>query len=566
MHFSFGAATAALFLASSLMAQAGTDPNPPVKAAPGQSTTSTSVTPSAATVVLPNAYATKMGNSNNIFGVAWANQRYQQNHAGAEVGNARPFFAHALRFRNASHTGPTQTLEIKLSASDTTPATHSATFATNIGSNKQTTVFKGNYKYPDMVPNTSPTSFKIVIPYKAPWPWTNPAKKGLLFETLNTSAANGSYFVDAASGDTNVSRSWATGVTTATGTVGLNFGLITAILDKPVPPFASYDLFGRSCPGTGGKVGTILPKSQRTKMGNSNNIFGAAYQNQRYHQLMLNDARATVYINHAFRPGTRSDAGPTRALKILMSKSQVAPASISTTFATNIGTNAQTTVFSGTHKYPNMVPSTNPQEFKLSVPWTANFVWTPAKGDNMLYEYQCSDLASGGAFYPNAISGDAETSRLWGTGPTAATGSVGLNYGLCVCFGYKGIGSTPPSLTNVGTPVINTTMSINVGGAQATPGIAVLIMGVSKSTWSNIPLPFDLTVLGAKGCNLYVSFDLTFGVALDKSGNGKSALSIPNAPALYGFTWHNQYFVFDPTANALGLVFTNGGSAKVGGL
>ncbi len=567
MHFSFGAATAALFLASSLMAQAGTDPNPPVKAAPGQSTTSTSVTPSAATVVLPNAYATKMGNSNNIFGVAWANQRYQQNHAGAEVGNARPFFAHALRFRNASHTGPTQTLEIKLSNCDTTPATHNALFATNIGTNKQTTVFKGNYKYPDMTPNTSPTSFKIVIPYKAPWPWTNPKGKGLLFETLNTSAANGSYFVDAASGDTNVSRSWAVGVTTATGTVGLNFGLITAILDKPVPPFAGYNLFGTGCAGTGGSPIVILPASSRTAMGNSNNIFGTAYHNQRYHQLFTGSqvGPARVFSSHAFRPGTRSDAGPTRTLKILMSRSQTAVPSISTTFATNIGTNVQTTVFSGTHTYPNMVPSTNPTEFKLVVPWTANYVWAPAAGDNMLYEYQCSDMTSV-TFYPNAISGDANVSRLWGTGPAAATGTIGANYGVCFAFGYKGSGKNVPTLGNAGRPIINTSFDVTLSGAQSTPGIALLIMGVSNTTWGTIPLPFDLTPLGAGGCNLLVSFDLIGGVVVNGSGTGKATYSIPNAPALYGLVWHNQYAVIDAAANQLGIAFSNGGTAKVGGM
>ena len=565
------AATAALFIASGLVAQDGSDPNAPIKAVAGQSTTSSTAAPAGIGVVLPNAFKAAMGNYNNIFGVAWANQRYHQQHTAAEVGNAKPFFGHSLRMRGASYTGPTQTLEIRLSISATTPATHSSTFATNVGTNPQKTVFKGVYKYPDMVPNTDPTSFKIPIPYAAPWPWTNPTGGALLMDTRNTSAANGSYFVDAANGVTyNLARSWANDVNATTAIGNAPSGLIIGFYDKPIvtTPTASYQTFGKGCRGSGGSPVVILPASSRTALGNSNNIFGVAYQDQRYHQLFTGSevGSARVFSSHAFRPGARTDVGPQRTLKILMSRSQTAVPSISTTFATNIGTNVQTTVFSGTHTYPNMVPSTNPTEFKLVVPWTANYVWAPAAGDNMLYEYQCSDLASGGGYYPNAHSGDANVSRLWGTGPAAATGTIGANYGVCFAFGYKGSGNNVPTLGNAGRPVINTSFDVTLSGAQSTPGIALLIMGVSNTTWGTIPLPFDLTPLGAGGCNLLVSFDLIGGVVVNGSGTGKATYSIPNAPALYGLVWHNQYAVIDTGANQLGIAFSNGGTAKVGGM
>ncbi|MAE75431.1 MAG: hypothetical protein CMJ85_01020 [Planctomycetes bacterium] len=548
------------------MAQAGTDPNAPIKAIAGQTTTSGTIALAGASVVLPNSCKRRMGNSNNIFGVAWANSRVQQQHSGAQVGNARLFFAHALRFRNNYHIGPTQTLEIKLSNSDTTPATHSATFATNIGTNKQTTVFKGNYKYPNMMPNTDPTKFNIVFPWAAPWLWTNPTGKGLLFETLNTSTVSGNYYVDADSGDATMSRSWARG-NPSVGNVDLRYGLVMCLFDRPL---SSFDTFGKGCPGTGGKAGVILPAAMRTAMGNSNSSFGVAWANQRYHQLMdgKEAGPGRVFVNHAFRSGTRSDIGPTRTIKILMSKSQVAPLAMSKTFATNIGTNTQTTVFNGTHKYPNMVPSKNPLEFKLVVPWMATWLWWPTPGDNILYEYQCSDPTNAAPYYfPDAIQGNVDVRSLSSPGPAAYWGTVSAApFGLCICFGYQGKASNIPVLGNTGQPVINTSFDVTLTSAQSTPGVALLIMGFSKTKWGPIPLPLDLTPIGAPGCGLLVSYDAAFGVVVNASHEARFSYFIPNVPALYGFSWHNQYMVFDPTANTLGVVFTNGGTAKIGGV
>lgn len=568
MRFSFGAATAAIFLASSLMAQDGSDPNAPKGPIPGEAPASKTSSPQGAGVVLPNAFATKMGNYNNIFGVAWANQRYQQQHTAASVGNAKPFFGHAMRFRNATHTGPTQRLDIRVSNCATTPSTHNMTFATNIGNNTQTSVFNGTYTYPNMTPNTDPTSFQIILPWTAPWPWV-PANGGLLVEVRNRSTSNGSYFVDAASGDASVARSWAhPGADAPVAIRQDGNGLIYCLFDKPIPPFATFDTYGKGCPGTGGKVGVILPASMRTRIGSSNNIFGSAWPNQRYHQLFTGGqvGPTRLFKNHALRPGSRRDTGPTVRMTITMFESDVAPSGISTSFATNIGNNSGTVVFNGTQNYPNMIPSTNPAEFKILVAWTTRFLWKNTAGKHLLYQYQTPPQTRG-SYFPNAHSGDSNTARMWSNaGPNAVSGSRQTNYGVVMCFGYDGRGSATPELSNNGRPVTGKSFDITVSQAQSNPGIAVLIMGVSKTTWNTIPLPWNLTPLGAKDCFLNASFDLITGTTLDANGNGKVTFAVPNAAGLYGLTWHNQYFVFDAAANVLGLVFTNGGTAVIGGL
>jgi hypothetical protein len=568
MRSPLGAAGAALIFTSTLIAQIpGTEPNPPAPI-PGQDTSGSVAAPQAFTV-LPNICATTMGNSNNIFGVAYIDQRYQQQHSASEVGSARPLFAHSYRSdQSLTYSSVTRNLTVKLSNSATTPATHNATFATNIGSNVQTTVFSGNYNYPAVAPHTDVTKFNIIFPYIAPWIW-DPTKGPLLLEVLQHDTGSVSYYLDAHSGDANVSRSWGTGTAAVSGSVGISFGLVVGLFDAPVPPFASFDKYGRGCPGTGGKVGVILPASMRTAIGNSNNIFGTAYFNQRYHQIFTGSevGGPRLFNGHAFRAGAGSYAAVTITnVQILMGSTTNAPSAISTTFASNInGTLPQVLVFSGSINYPTMVPSTNPSEFKIPVPWNRTWLWTAPANEHLLYEYTNASTTSV-AYYPNAHSGDANTSRLWGTGPTATTGSIGTSYGVVFCFTYAGLGSATPAMGNTGTPIIGKTFDVRVSDAKTTPGLGILLWGFSDTTWGAIPLPWALDPLGAKGCFLLTSIDIIGGSAINSAGQGSVTIAVPNNPALYKLAMFFQWAVIDAAANALGMAFSDGGKAVIGGI
>ena len=55
------------------------------------------------------------------------------------------------------------------------------------------------------------------------------------------------------------------------------------------------------------------------------------------------------------------------------------------------------------------------------------------------------------------------------------------------------------------------------------------------------------------------------GAGTNTAGNGGITFKVPNVKSMRGKVFYNQYFVFDKAANGLGLSFTNGGAAKIGG-
>ncbi|HHI78770.1 MAG TPA: hypothetical protein ENK02_02180 [Planctomycetes bacterium] len=121
-----------------------------------------------------------------------------------------------------------------------------------------------------------------------------------------------------------------------------------------------------------------------------------------------------------------------------------------------------------------------------------------------------------------------------------------------------------PFLSNTGVPTLGQTFKVNLTSARKNTA-AVLIFGTSKTKWIGLNLPLDLTFLGAKGCFLRASMDLFLvGTAVGSSGSSSITVGIPNLTSLMGVQFHNQYFVVDPPANSFGLVFTNGGTGKIG--
>ena len=99
-------------------------------------------------MVLPAAARTRMGGTNNIYGVGRANMRYQQVFSGSQVGPARQLTGHSLRMRDATYSGGSQVLEVRASQTLLSPAKITGNFSSNLTS-PQTVVFKRKtYKYP----------------------------------------------------------------------------------------------------------------------------------------------------------------------------------------------------------------------------------------------------------------------------------------------------------------------------------------------------------------------------------------------------------------------------------
>ncbi len=94
---------------------------------------------------------------------------------------------------------------------------------------------------------------------------------------------------------------------------------------------------------------------------------------------------------------------------------------------------------------------------------------------------------------------------------------------------------------------------------------AVLHLGLSATTlYGIIPLPLDLTALGATGCSLYTDIALSLPMASSATG---AQLSLPLClcPSLLGSVIYCQALAADPRANPAGLVTSNAGVAVLGG-
>lgn len=123
--------------------------------------------------------------------------------------------------------------------------------------------------------------------------------------------------------------------------------------------------------------------------------------------------------------------------------------------------------------------------------------------------------------------------------------------------------ASTPALANTGLPKLGTSFSVDLSGAKESSA-AVLITGLSKTTWGVIPLPFDLKGLGAAGCSLLASYDFPFVAPTSATGSASLTLPVPATNSLNGLQLHQQWLVLDVPANALGFAFSNGGTATLG--
>ena len=97
--------------------------------------------------------------------------------------------------------------------------------------------------------------------------------------------------------------------------------------------------------------------------------------------------------------------------------------------------------------------------------------------------------------------------------------------------------------------------------------IVVPMVGFSNTlAYGSLPLPFDLTALGAPGCFVRVDPAVTFGLFTDGAGNAFLDLAFPATPSARGTTFFLQALCFDPflAGNTLQLTVSNDSKVVVG--
>ena len=112
-----------------------------------------------------------------------------------------------------------------------------------------------------------------------------------------------------------------------------------------------------------------------------------------------------------------------------------------------------------------------------------------------------------------------------------------------------------PAMGNVGLPVLGSTYSPSVSSALGST-FAILVSSLSN--------PITLPLPGAPTCNALVTNEGLAVFVTSPAGDAQASISVPNSSALAGLNVHHQWAIWDPTANSLGIVMSNGGIATVG--
>lgn len=118
---------------------------------------------------------------------------------------------------------------------------------------------------------------------------------------------------------------------------------------------------------------------------------------------------------------------------------------------------------------------------------------------------------------------------------------------------------TAETLPYYGLPFVQT-----VSSAPFVMPFALMIFGSSNTQWNGIPLPADLTAIGAPGCFLDASFDVVLTMPLT-NGEGSITWVLPNSATIVGIDFATQALVFDPfSPNPFQIALSSGRHCFVG--
>jgi hypothetical protein len=155
----------------------------------------------------------------------------------------------------------------------------------------------------------------------------------------------------------------------------------------------------------------------------------------------------------------------------------------------------------------------------------------------------------GGGYSGNAFSGGGIKLRLCSD----------TNNLLALGGGCVGSNGAAPELSYSGSAMLGGAgfeVHLNQGPANSSSPVA-LVWSFGLRT-----LPIDLGLIGATGCNTHCFGDLS-QLLFANGGSVSQQLVPPNAPLVCLPIW-NQWFVFDPGANPLGVTTSNLGRVIVG--
>ena len=127
------------------------------------------------------------------------------------------------------------------------------------------------------------------------------------------------------------------------------------------------------------------------------------------------------------------------------------------------------------------------------------------------------------------------------------------------CTGTAGI----PGNAATSLPKLGQSLTVALTNLAGTTNVAFFVLGASRTTSSAGPLPLDLGVIGAPGCLLRTSLDVTL-TATGTAGSALLTIPIPNAPSLLCGRLYTQALGLDAGANGLGATTSDAAAVILG--
>jgi hypothetical protein len=258
-------------------------------------------------------------------------------------------------------------------------------------------------------------------------------------------------------------------------------------------------------------------------------------------------APGTAVLGIRFRPTTSTldRAAFTADVEISCSSGPLAPGSLSSTFANNVGNDELIVLPQQTVNIPAM-PANRGTGALAEILFATPFVFGLNGNTNLVVEVKVFSRSTGASW---------STDRAF-----AATNGRAAPHG-------RGCGTaTISSASTGGTYVAGSTVAVNLAAAPANT-IALLVPTLDQKEFApGLPLPFDLSLIGAApGCDLLVNPQIG-GLAFvaDGAGAASAQIPIPAGAARFGLGFQWAYFVTPTGTNPLGLETTAAQTVWIG--
>ncbi len=350
-----------------------------------------------------------------------------------------------------------------------------------------------------------------------------------------------------------------------------------AALEVPAPFIpGTVTSFGKGCKGTGTLpgIGPVAPTAYANKWGESRTALPLGYYNHRIQHIYSLKALPSNFTatGMAFRHDNRYVRSASHywiELSISMGYTTRTPSTISSSFSANI-TGPMVQVLS---KKKINLPywtsvNTSPSNWDIKIPFTKPFTYTAQAGKQLLVDFHKTNSSRGNTYtyyWVDAVSSSSYlVSRVYARGSNPSTGIRVRGFGAALAFTRPAGPGAIPVLSAAGTPQIGSSFTLDLAHARAST-MAGFIAGLSNTRWRSFNLPFDLSVIGAPGCNLLVGLDLVVLARTNSSGAASLRVAVPNDKALIQSVLYWQALVIDPPANRAGLAWTNGLRTLTGG-